>query len=241
MKLSIVIPCYNEAGNIPLIFNRLRETLGQHQDVEVLLVNNGSKDNSSTVFAQELSAYNDNRFGVVDVPVNKGYGYGIIQGLEAASGDVLAWTHADMQTDPGDVLKAYHLWLNQSPKNFIVKGKRQNRALLETIFTFGMQLVASLALGVMMDDINAQPKLFSREFYNEYIKGHAPHDFSLDLFLLYQAQKNDWDVETVPVIFAKRMHGEAKGGGSWPTRIKLIRRTFAYIFELRARLNQAKG
>ena len=48
-----------------------------------------------------------------------------------------------------------------------------------------MQYYASLILGVALNDINAQPKLFSREFYNNYILGQAPHDFSLDLYALY--------------------------------------------------------
>ncbi|NVN06296.1 glycosyltransferase family 2 protein [Asaia spathodeae] len=233
--LSIVIPCYNEVGNIPLIFSRLRETLNERDDVEIILVNNGSKDASSTVFAQEI-AKGDTRFRVVNIPVNQGYGYGITQGLEAAQGDVLAWTHADMQTDPKDVLTAFDLYRSQPAGQCIVKGKRRNRQLLETVFTFGMQVVVSLVLKVVLDDINAQPKLFSRVFYTSHIRDGAPKDFSLDLYLLYQARKNGLDVLTIPVVFAKRQHGEAKGGGSWKTRLKLIRRTFSYIFQLRRTL-----
>ncbi|CEF54255.1 glycosyltransferase family 2 protein [Acetobacter ghanensis] len=231
--LSIVIPCYNEAGNIPLIFRRLRETLGTRQDVEIILVDNGSGDTSPAVFEQEMATHADPRFRVVRVPVNQGYGYGITQGLAAAQGDVLAWTHADMQTDPKDVLTAFDLYQSLPPALRIIKGKRRNRRLLEALFTFGMQCVASAALKVRLDDVNAQPKLFSRAFYERYIRHDAPKDFSLDLYLLYQARRNGYEIVTIPVDFSQRLHGEAKGGGSWKTRIKLIRRTFAYIFELR--------
>lgn len=241
MKLSVVIPCYNEEGNIPLIFKRLKETLETRQDVEILLVNNGSNDRSENVFVEQLNAANDERFKLVNVPVNKGYGYGILQGLNAATGDVLAWTHADMQTDPKDVLTAFDLWQSKQPHDLMIKGKRKNRALLETAFTFGMQLIASMALGVVLDDINAQPKLFSRKFYEEHIKPAAPHDFSLDLFLLYQAETTGLPIETIAVFFAERIHGEAKGGGSWKTRINLIKRTFAYIFELRHKLKTTEA
>jgi glycosyltransferase involved in cell wall biosynthesis len=240
MKLSLVIPCYNESANIPLIFKRLRDCLQLRQDIEILLVNNGSTDNSAGVFIQELMEQTDIRFHVVNVPVNQGYGYGILKGLEAATGDVLAWTHADMQTDPADVLKAYDVWRARQPEKLLVKGKRQNRAMLETLFTFGMQVVAGAALGVRFDDINAQPKLFSRAFYEECLRETAPQDFSLDLYVLYQAQKQGYAIATIPVVFAKRRHGEAKGGGSWKTRTKLIRRTFNYIFELRAKLRFQK-
>ncbi len=236
MTLSLVIPCYNEAGNIPLIFDRLRETLAARHDVEVILVNNGSTDRSAEVFEGELKCAPDVRFRLAHVPVNQGYGYGILKGLEAATGDVLAWTHADMQTDPKDVLKAYDLWLCAAEAKLVVKGARQNRRSLESFFTFGMQIVAFFALDTWMSDINAQPKLFPRSFYETYVRNDPPFDFSLDLFLLYQAKKHGYRLATVPVHFGKRLYGEAKGGGSWRTRIQLIRRTFAYIFQLRKKL-----
>ena len=103
MKLSIVVPCYNEADNIPLILERFDEVI-KTDEVEVILVNNGSTDNSAVVLDELLPNYSFAR--TVFVPVNQGYGYGILQGLNAAEGDYIGWTHADMQTDPADVLKA---------------------------------------------------------------------------------------------------------------------------------------
>lgn len=66
-----------------------------------------------------------------------------------------------------------------------------------------MQIIAFLFLKVYMDDINAQPKIFTRNFYEIYIKDKAPHDFSLDLFLLYTAKKNNYSIKTIPVFFKK--------------------------------------
>ncbi|WP_176086407.1 glycosyltransferase family 2 protein [Martelella sp. HB161492] len=236
MKLAIIIPSYNESQNIPLIVSRLRETIGQRSDVEVILVDNGSTDNSQQVLAAELNEKDFIRS--IHVPVNQGYGYGILSGLAASDADVLAWTHADMQTDPYDVIKAFDLLSAQADAKIIVKGKRQNRKKLEEFFTFGMQLVASMVLGVHLSDVNAQPKVFTRPFYETFVKERAPHDFSLDLFLLYQAVTNGYKILEVPVFFAERRFGEAKGGGNWKTRIKLIRRTFAYIFEFRDSLRK---
>jgi glycosyltransferase involved in cell wall biosynthesis len=233
--LSIVVPCYNESGNIPLIFSRFREVLGSRQDVEILLVNNGSKDNSAQVFEAELAKAQDARIRVVNVPLNKGYGYGIMSGLREAKGTTLSWTHADMQTDPNDVLLAYDKYLAANSDWVFVKGKRRNRAAAEQFFTWGMQVVASAALGTALDDVNAQPKLFSRTFFEAHLATGAPDDFSLDLYALYWAHKKCQIIE-IPVFFNKRMHGEAKGGGSFKTRIKLIKRTWAYIFELQKAL-----
>lgn len=238
MKLSIVIPCYNEGLNIESIIHRLCETARDRGDIEVILVDNGSSDNTQELMEKFLHGVDFIKS--VYVPVNQGYGYGILQGLNAAAGDVLSWTHADMQTDPKDVLTAFDLYKQYEGEKIIIKGKRKKRKLLEAFFTFGMQVFASIALKVRLDDVNAQPKVFSRSFYSQYVEKNAPHDFSLDLYLLYQARKQNYTIVEIPVFFKKRQYGEAKGGGNWKTRIKLIRRTFAYIWKLRDDLKKQR-
>jgi glycosyltransferase involved in cell wall biosynthesis len=238
MDLSIVIPCYNEAKNLPLICARLAEITRDRPNIEVILVDNGSVDGSDAVFRQEFERLAPEQFKLLRVEKNQGYGHGILQGLAQARGNVLAWTHSDMQTDPADVICAYDLF-RSCRYPVLVKGKRHNRALLDSLFTFGMQCIVYVMISSRLDDINAQPKVFSREFYDSFIKGLAPLDFSLDLFLLHQAVSNGHKIETVAVDFAKRIHGEAKGGGSWKTRIRLIQRTLAYIVSMRNKLRGA--
>jgi hypothetical protein len=85
---------------------------------------------------------------------------------------------------------------------------------------------------VPLDDINAQPKLFSRDFY-ESVRDAAPHDFSLDLYWLYKARKLGYKIESCPVYFRSRRFGEAKGGGGGlAQKWKLTKRTLAYIHAL---------
>jgi glycosyltransferase involved in cell wall biosynthesis len=235
-NLSIIVPCYNESGNIILIINKFIEAIGDRKNIEVIFVNNGSTDNSSIVFESELSAIRNERFKAIFVPVNEGYGHGILKGLEQATGDVLAWTHADMQTDPADVIRGFEIFEKKSNPNIFIKGRRKQRKPLETFFTFGMGIIAFFALNTYLEDINAQPKIFSRDFFTKHVENLAPKDFSLDLFVLYKAKKLHYEIVEIPVFFGKRHAGLAKGGGSWKTRIKLINRTLNYIFELRKSL-----
>src|SRR3989338_2058897 len=105
--LSAVIPCYNEAASIPLILERFKKVIAENSNntnIEVILVNNGSTDESKAVLAKLLPQYPFARS--VEVVVNQGYGFGILAGLREARGEFLGWTHADLQTDPGDILKA---------------------------------------------------------------------------------------------------------------------------------------
>jgi glycosyltransferase involved in cell wall biosynthesis len=235
MQLSIVVPCYNEQENIPLILDRFRAALDGREQIEVLLVNNGSTDGSAAVFSREL-ARPDHRFArVVDVKVNQGYGCGILSGLKQARGEYLAWTHADLQTDPHDVLLGFErLQREPLPERCLVRGRRMGRPLSDRFFTWGMGRVASAALGERLWDINAQPKIFHRDLFA--LMQDAPWDFSLDLYLLYLAQRRDWTCVEQPVRFEARQHGVAKGGGTLRGKLRLTRRTLKYIFEFRQRL-----
>ncbi|MBC8111974.1 MAG: glycosyltransferase family 2 protein [Verrucomicrobia bacterium] len=234
-ELSIILPCYNEAANIPLIFEKFKEAIGNDDFLEIILVNNGSTDNSASVFEAERLRHNDPRFRITRVEQNQGYGFGILSGLKAAYGKVLAWTHADLQTPPQDVLRAYQKYKEINDPMTLIKGKREGRAIVPALFTWGMQTLSSYALKVDLEDIAAQPKVFSREFYEKYLNKEAPYDFSLDLFAMYWAMK-EGKVAEIPVVFEKRLHGEAKGGGNLKSRIKISQRTFKYIFELQKKL-----
>lgn len=233
MKLSIVIPCYNEAENIPLILERFDKIVTE--GVEVILVNNGSTDSSSDALAELLPKYPFAR--TVWVPVNQGYGYGILQGLNQATGDYIGWTHADMQTDPADVLKAMEI-IEQSPnKHIYVKGNRKERPLFDQLFTWGMGVFETLYFGATMTDINAQPNIFPRDFYATW--DDPPYDFSLDLYAVYMAKKAQMPLMRFPVRFPERIHGESKWNNEGlKSKWKFIKRTLQFSVELKHRMDQ---
>lgn len=148
MKLSIVVPCYNEEQNIPLILNRFGEII-KREDIEVILVDNGSTDDSALVLAELLPKYAFAR--TVRVEVNQGYGYGILQGLRQCRGEYIGWTHADMQTDPADILKALEI-IEREQGLVFVKGNRKGRPLFDVFFTAGMSLFETFYLHTKLYD-----------------------------------------------------------------------------------------
>lgn len=230
-ELSLIIPCYNEEENLHSIFEKLKEIINENKDIEIILVNNGSTDNSLRVMNSLIEESLRNNIILVNVENNLGYGHGISSGLRVATANILSWTHADMQTDPKDILKALHLF--KTKEKCIVKGNRKNRNIIDFFFTLSMQIIVFIILKIYITDINAQPKLFSREFYDNYLDNKSPNDFSLDLYLLLVAKKNNYKILEFPVIFADRTRGVAKGGGSMKTKFKLIHRTLKYIWNIR--------
>ncbi|SFM26487.1 glycosyltransferase family 2 protein [Rugamonas rubra] len=230
MRFSLVIPCYNEAANLPLLLERCAP-LGRLDGVEVILVDNGSTDHSAQVLARLLPARPGCRS--VRVERNQGYGHGILAGLAAASGDILGWTHADLQTDPQDALRGLALFERHGDAIF-VKGRRHGRPLADTVFTTGMSLFETLLLGAPLWDINAQPTLFPRRFFDNWRA--APDDFSLDLYAYYQARRAGLAVHRFPVRFGRRSHGASHWNGDWAAKRKFIRRTVSYSLQLKAAL-----
>ncbi|WP_289645304.1 glycosyltransferase family 2 protein [Maribacter aestuarii] len=209
MKLSIIIPCYNESKNIPLILSRFDEVI-ERKDIEAVLVNNGSTDNSTEVLHELVPKYSFAR--IVNVPVNKGYGYGIICGLQEAKGTFIGWTHADMQTDPKDVIRALEIIENEpNEENIYVKGDRKGRPFFDQFFTSGMSLFETIYMREKLHDINAQPNIFHRTFFADW--KNPPYDFALDLYALYVAKKKKLKVIRFNVLFPERIHGAS----SWNT------------------------
>jgi len=233
MKLSIVVPCYNEEKNIPLILKRFNQAI-KRSDVEVILVNNGSTDNSQRVLEECLFVYSFARS--VKVEVNKGYGFGILSGLKTSVGEYIGWTHADMQTDPSDTMKALKIIEGKgNPKNIFIKGKRKGRHLIDNFFTLGMSIFDSFYLNKFLWDINAQPSIFHRDFLNSW--KNPPHDFALDLYALYLATKQKLNIVRFDVSFPKRIHGQSswnRGGGK--DKWKFIKRVMDFSIKLKKEL-----
>lgn len=234
MKLSLVIPCYNEAPNLAGLIARCEEAF-RGEDAEVLLVDNGSTDDSPAILRERLACAEKLRS--VRVEANQGYGFGILAGLRAARGEVLAWTHADLQTDPADAVKGMALFRRAAePERLFAKGRRRGRPLSDAFFTVGMSVFESALLREKLWDINAQPTMFPASFFKSWIA--PPHDFSLDLYAYYLARRRGLAVERFPVDFKRRAHGTSHWNADWPAKWKFIQRTVKFSFQLRKTAGQ---
>lgn len=232
MRLSLVIPCFNEALNLPLLLPRCAELARQCRS-EVILVDNGSTDDTARVLEESLPRYAGCRS--VRVGRNQGYGFGILEGLRAAHGEVLGWTHADLQTNPLDAAVGF-AYFEREGLDLFVKGRRYGRPLGDRFFTLGMSVFETLLLRRALWDINAQPTMFSRRFFETWQS--PPHDFALDLYTYYQARGAGLAVRRFPVAFGKRAHGVSHWNINWAAKRKFIRRTVSYSLALRRKLEE---
>jgi dolichol-phosphate mannosyltransferase len=100
--LSVVVPAYNEAQSIPILCDRLLAVLdGLGARFEIILVNDGSKDNTEAVL--RTAAGRRKEIKVIALKRNSGQTAAMMCGIDHASGDIIIPIDADLQNDPADI------------------------------------------------------------------------------------------------------------------------------------------
>lgn len=97
-KVSVVIPAYNEQDNVCVLADALHQILGQYDDYEIIIVNDGSKDDTLVVLKK--LHHENNRLHYISLSRNFGHQYALKAGLDMASGDCVISMDADMQHPP---------------------------------------------------------------------------------------------------------------------------------------------
>lgn len=127
--LSIIIPIYNEEGNIPVLYERLTKVMQElGESYELVFINDGSKDNSLAL-VMEL-AQKDDRVKYLDFSRNFGHQIAVTAGIDAAKGDALVIIDADLQ-DPPELIREM---FEKYKEGFEVVYAKRRKRKGETIF-----------------------------------------------------------------------------------------------------------
>ena len=216
MKYSIIIPCYNEEMNIKNLVIKLENTYCKNP-IEWILVENGSRDNTRAEMLKETNNKED--FKIVFIDENKGYGYGLQQGMKKATGDYVGWLHADMQVSPDYICNFIDVIESKTKDRFyFIKGKRQNRTIIEYFFTAGMTLFASILFKTYLYDIGAIPVLFDKELLNHLL--YTPNDFTIETYIYLKAKQSGFKIERIPINLLARENGISSWDNGFLSKIK---------------------
>ena len=205
-RFSIVIPLYNEEGNVPALvegLSRVSATLEAAH--EWVLVDNGSADATGRLLKEAAAA--DDRIRTVRVEVNEGYGWGIINGLKHARGEVLGYVDGDLQVPAEDVGKMLGSFEESGADVVIARRMNRGDGPIRRVQSLVFNLLFRVLFGVRVSDVNAKPKFVTRALYERM--GLESKDWFIDAEVLIKAGRLKAAPVEYPVHFLKREHGSS--------------------------------
>ena len=206
MTYSFVIPAYNESSRIrPTLDALLRYTQEQSWDVEILVVNDGSTDDT----AQDVREYGKQhpQILLVENPGNRGKGYSVRNGMLHARGDVCLFTDADLSSPMTEAPKLFAAIAQGAD---IAIGSRWLRTELQTerqplyrqafgrIFNLALRII----LGLRFADTQCGFKAFRRDAAQQIFPLQKIERWGFDPEILFLARRAGLKTEEVPVVWA---------------------------------------
>jgi dolichol-phosphate mannosyltransferase len=213
MKLSIVIPAYNEEESLPETLRALYNTL-LHEGIshEICVTNDNSKDGTEAVL-QALQTEIPTLVYFTNKGPN-GFGYAVRYGLERFSGDCVAVMMADMSDSPNDLVKFYRTMVEQNVdcvfgSRFSKGGKVIDYPQLKLLINRIANFIVRLMIGIPYNDTTNAFKLYKRETIEGIKPFLSPH-FNLTVELPLKAYVRGYSFAIVPNSWTNRKYGESK-------------------------------
>ena len=213
MKLSVVLPAYNEEGSIKETVRTLYAKLQEEKiDHEIIVVNDNSKDNTLVVLKEIQET-----IPTLVIHTNygpNGFGYAIRYGLERFQGDCVAIMMADLSDDPSDLVLFYRrLCLGDVDcvfgSRFIKGGKLVDYPIIKLIINRIANLIIQIAIGIKYNDATNAFKLYNRNVINGISPLLSPH-FNLTIELSLKSIIRGYTYDVIPNKWYNRKEGVSK-------------------------------
>jgi len=229
-KYSIIIPAYNEAARLGPTLQRVLQCIrAQRWNAEVIVVNDGSRDNTADLVREYASANPVLR--LLENPGNRGKGYSVRNGMLHANGEILLFSDADLASPIEEAPKLFEAiesgadvaigsrWLRPELQ-------KQRQSLLRQLYGRIFNIALRLLLGLNFKDTQCGFKVFTRSSARAIFPLQQIERWGFDPELLYLARRKKLRVTEVPVEWS---HQEG-------TRISPLRdglRMFSEVLRIR--------
>ncbi|MEK7567330.1 MAG: glycosyltransferase family 2 protein [Patescibacteria group bacterium] len=216
MRMSIILPVYNEAGSIEELYLQIKNELALVSfKYEIVAVNDGSTDKSLEIL--EKIAKDDHNFRVLNLSKNYGQTAALSAGLDFASGEVIIPMDSDLQNDPADIPKFLEL-IDEGYD--VVSGWRKDRKdnFLRRLPSQIANKLISYITNVKLHDYGCTMKAYSKEIIKDVRFYGEMHRF-MPVYVAWHGAR----IKELVVNHRARIHDKSKYG---------IGRTFRVILDL---------
>jgi glycosyltransferase involved in cell wall biosynthesis len=221
-NLSIILPAYNEQDNIYITVEKAFQLIpGFAENFEVIVINDGSKDNTQKCL--EVLSQKYNNFKVVTHQANQGYGAALKSGFKNCRYDYVFYTDGDGQFDINEIEKLISLLGSCD----IAAGYRCARSdgLHRRLNAFAYNLFVNILFGLNVKDIDCAFKLIRKRVF-EAIELKSSGAF-LSAELLIRAKKKGFRIKQCGVNHLPRQKGSSTGD-----KLHVIIKAFKELFKL---------
>ena len=206
MKISVVIPVFNELESLPGLVEELKINLNNFKEWEVIFVDDGSSDKSNN-WLFKLSNENDN-FKLIQFFRNYGKSAALSEGFKNAKGDYIITMDADLQDDPAEIPNL----INKLEEGWdLVSGWKKNRLdpLNKTLPSKLFNFVTRIVTGIKIHDFNCGLKGYRQSVIKSINIYGGRHRYIPAL-----AGQRKFRVTEIIVNHRERKFGKTKYGGS---------------------------
>ena len=207
--VSVVTPVFNGAAFIEASLAHLVSVLERSgRSFEVIVVSDGSTDATF----ERASAVGDGRVRVLQYPVNQGKGFALAHGLATARGRFVGWIDADLDIDPGVLVRALRA-LEAGTVDAVVGSKRHPESEVDypakrRVYSWGFQTLVRILFRVNVRDTQVGAKLFRREMLDVVGPLLLIKRYAFDVEVLAVAAEFGFDrVSEVPIRLEYRFTG----------------------------------
>lgn len=211
VRVSIVVPTYNERESIPLLRDGLRRALDGSWDYELIVVDDSSPDGTAEV-VRRLAA-EDPRVRLIVRPGKFGLGSAVVAGFRAARGDFWVMMDADLSHNPDDLpglLRALSEADIVVGSRYVLGGGVKDWPFLRRLASRTASALGRWLVGLSVRDATSGFAAFRRETLEPLLPALDPKGFKLLFEILAKARGAR--VTEAPITFTDRRHGRSKFG-----------------------------
>lgn len=197
MKISIIIPAYNEEEDIKELLPRL---VGLYPDYEIIVVDDGSTDDTGSIAS-------DMGIKVFSHPYNKGNGAAVKSGIRIATGNVLVFMDGDNQHDPEDIADL----IRYIPEYDMVVGARNRKGQTSALRWIGNSIynrLASYVAKFQVKDLTSGFRAVKKDIAMKFLS-MLPNSYSYPTTITLGMLRNGFSIKYIPINMKKGEKGKS--------------------------------